>query len=496
MFDYFTDATALSQRAADQRRSTSSPACRARTRWPSSRATRTTRVNNGKSTTKELLAFNDRVAPFDKAEVRKAVYSAIDTKKLLNSIWGDYGTLIGSMVPPTDPWYEDLTKVNPYDVDARQEGARRGRLPERLHVHARHPDLRPAPRGRRVPQERAGEGRHHREHQLDLAPTSGTRRCSRTTTSRRRCRSTSTTATSSGTATPTSTGATTTRRCTKWVDEAEQPTTTAEQTAKLKKVNEQIAKDAASAWLYLYPQIVVASSDVSGYPRERPELAVLRLRHRQEVALLETSGAMPGGPRSAAHPGTYAENDMAPYLLRRTAFLVVSLLLAMVVLFLLLRVLPGDPSNALLSVGATPEQIAAAQRAGRLATSRCSQQFFAWFGGMLTLNLGESFISSLPVGPGDRRAAGGDRPADPALLRARARAGAPDRLRRRLEGGPLVRHRAVRLLAARHRRAGVLGGHPAGERVRASPPGGSRPAGSRATTGPTRPPRSTRSRCR
>ena len=36
--------------------------------------------------------------------------------------------------------------------------------------------------------------------------------------------------------------------------------------AKLKLVNEQIAKDAASVWLYLYPQLVVASSDVCGYP--------------------------------------------------------------------------------------------------------------------------------------------------------------------------------------------------------------------------------------
>ena len=53
---------------------------------------------------------------------------------------------------------------------------------------------------------------------------------------------------------------------TQWVNEAEQASTTAEQTAKLKQVNEQIAKDAASAWLYLYPQIVVASSSVSGYP--------------------------------------------------------------------------------------------------------------------------------------------------------------------------------------------------------------------------------------
>ena len=46
---------------------------------------------------------------------------------------------------------------------------------------------------------------------------------------------------------------------TAWVAEAEAAKTVDEQTAKLKLVNEQIAKDAASAWLYLYPQIVVAS---------------------------------------------------------------------------------------------------------------------------------------------------------------------------------------------------------------------------------------------
>jgi peptide/nickel transport system permease protein len=53
---------------------------------------------------------------------------------------------------------------------------------------------------------------------------------------------------------------------------------------------------------------------------------------------------------------------MTIYLLRRTGFLLLSLAVAMIVLFILLRLLPGDPSNALLSVGATPEQIAAAHK--------------------------------------------------------------------------------------------------------------------------------------
>ncbi|MDN4614468.1 ABC transporter permease [Leifsonia sp. F6_8S_P_1B] len=89
---------------------------------------------------------------------------------------------------------------------------------------------------------------------------------------------------------------------------------------------------------------------------------------------------------------------MASYLLRRTGFLLVSLLLAMVVLFFLLRVLPGDPANALLSVNATPEQVEAAR--AQVGSDRpLLEQFATWFGSLLSLNLGESFVSSLPVGP-------------------------------------------------------------------------------------------------
>jgi peptide/nickel transport system permease protein len=88
---------------------------------------------------------------------------------------------------------------------------------------------------------------------------------------------------------------------------------------------------------------------------------------------------------------------MTAYLLRRLAFLVVSLLFAMVVLFVVLRLLPGDPANALLSVNATPEQVAAAQ--AQVGSDRSlGEQFVTWFGQMITLNLGTSFISSLPVG--------------------------------------------------------------------------------------------------
>ncbi|MFJ2721322.1 ABC transporter permease [Streptomyces sp. NPDC087437] len=89
---------------------------------------------------------------------------------------------------------------------------------------------------------------------------------------------------------------------------------------------------------------------------------------------------------------------MARYLLRRFAFLLVSLALASVVLFVLLRMLPGDPANALTSVGASPEQIAAARHS--IGSDKpLPEQFVHWLGQLASGDLGTSFVSSLPVGP-------------------------------------------------------------------------------------------------
>ncbi|XVU29421.1 ABC transporter permease [Actinoplanes sp. CA-054009] len=89
---------------------------------------------------------------------------------------------------------------------------------------------------------------------------------------------------------------------------------------------------------------------------------------------------------------------MTRYLLRRTAILLGSLFLAAVALFVLLRLLPGDPANALLPVGATPEQIEAARR--ELGTNEpLLTQFLTWLGDLFSGDLGTSLISKLPVAP-------------------------------------------------------------------------------------------------
>jgi peptide/nickel transport system substrate-binding protein len=74
-------------------------------------------ITEGTTNGEVVLSFNNGRAPMNDLKVRQAVRHAIDHQALLDTCWAGRGTLIGSMVPPTDPWYEDLTGLYPYDLE-------------------------------------------------------------------------------------------------------------------------------------------------------------------------------------------------------------------------------------------------------------------------------------------------------------------------------------------------------------------------------------------
>ncbi|MBB5894455.1 peptide/nickel transport system substrate-binding protein [Kutzneria kofuensis] len=94
----------------------------------------------GTTTAEVVLSFNNAKAPLNDKRVRQALTFGIDRKALLDTAWAGKGLLIGSMVPPSDPWYEDLSTVYPYDpAKAKQLLADAGQ--QHLTLRLRIPNL-------------------------------------------------------------------------------------------------------------------------------------------------------------------------------------------------------------------------------------------------------------------------------------------------------------------------------------------------------------------
>ncbi len=72
-------------------------------------------VIEGTTNGEVVLSFNNESKGLRDKRVRQAINYAIDRQGLVDTVWAGHGQLIGSMVAPTDPWYEDLSGTYPYD---------------------------------------------------------------------------------------------------------------------------------------------------------------------------------------------------------------------------------------------------------------------------------------------------------------------------------------------------------------------------------------------
>ncbi|MDT0683830.1 ABC transporter substrate-binding protein [Roseicyclus sp. F158] len=264
MFQYFTDATAqnnaLLTGAVDIITSIQSPDALSQfTDNPDFT------VSEGASTTKELMAYNDRVEPFDDPQVRSALARAVDNERLLQAIWGDYGTLIGSFVPPTDPWYVDLTDVNAYDPGSAREMLEEAGYPDGFSFTLDTPDYDPHPVVAQFLQNElaevgvdvsiniitANEWYTKIYQQQDFEATLQEHVNHRDIVFY---------------GNPDFYWGYDNAEVQRLISESESVSSMEEQTEMLTEANRIIAEDAASMWLYLYPQIVVSTSNVTGYP--------------------------------------------------------------------------------------------------------------------------------------------------------------------------------------------------------------------------------------
>jgi peptide/nickel transport system permease protein len=84
------------------------------------------------------------------------------------------------------------------------------------------------------------------------------------------------------------------------------------------------------------------------------------------------------------------------YLLRRLASMLATMLVVGIVVFFVIRSVPGDVTSALLGQDATPQQIEDMRRRLNL-DQPWPAQFAAWFGGVVRGDLGDSTYMRIPV---------------------------------------------------------------------------------------------------
>jgi len=91
------------------------------------------------------------------------------------------------------------------------------------------------------------------------------------------------------------------------------------------------------------------------------------------------------------------------FIAKRFASLCISLLVASVVIFLLIEVVPGDPASYMLGVNARADTVAALREELGLNVPAITR-YFNWVGGMLTADFGTSYTYRTPVADmiGDR----------------------------------------------------------------------------------------------
>ena len=87
---------------------------------------------------------------------------------------------------------------------------------------------------------------------------------------------------------------------------------------------------------------------------------------------------------------------MTQYLARRGIYLLVQLLVVATVVFMLLRLVPGDPARAILGDTATEEQVARVRHQLGL-DQPIYRQYVSWMADVLRGDLGTSITSGRPV---------------------------------------------------------------------------------------------------
>ena len=228
-------------------------------------------IHEGTTDGEVVLGFNHRQPELQDLKVRQAISYAIDRQGLVDAAWGGKGDLIGSMVSPTDPWYEDLSDTYPHDPAKAKELLAEAGHASGLTLNLRIPTLPYGPPAARFIQAQLAEvGVTVEIEELDFArwldQVYGSHDYDMTIVSHVEGRDIG------NFANPEYYWGYDNPAFQTLIEEADTGTQEG-QVEKMKEAARMLADDAAAVWLFVLPNIIITTSEISGVQPNQTSLA-------------------------------------------------------------------------------------------------------------------------------------------------------------------------------------------------------------------------------
>jgi peptide/nickel transport system substrate-binding protein len=358
-----------------------------------------------------VLALNERIAPLGNLLVRRAISYALDRRAIIDGAMFGYGTPIGSHFPPRNPAYVDLTGVYPHDVTKARALLTQAGYPQGFAVTLKLPPPSYARRGGEiVAAQLAQAGIRVRilnlewaqwldqvftQHDFDMSIVGHAEPMDYDIYARDDYYF--------GYSSPEF------NTLIAALDDSIDP---AQRLRLLQQIQRKLAQDAVNGFLFQYPRLDVWNAHLSQLGFDNV-LGVVDLS-RAHYDAAERRGTDVSNVARTPRPRTLgvaivvlsvaavilswliARRFGAAFLAGRLAVLMATLLVATVIVFVMVEIVPGDPVRYMMGLQADPDNVAATRHELGLDVAPV-QRYVQWIGGLLHGDFGRSFTYRIPV---------------------------------------------------------------------------------------------------